>query len=168
MWQAVDGATLNIPASDGQLVLLKFSRWAGCPICNLHIASIKQRLPELSAAGIRVVMVFHSPGQDVAELRGDLPFALIADPEKSLYRAFGVGSSIFFLAHPKAFRALRSEAKLGNRAQRIHGGIFGLPADLLLDSTGKVIASHYGTHADDNLEVDEVLLEASKLDKRSA
>ena len=156
-WTAVDGAPVNIPHPGGRIVLLKFSRWAGCPICNLHITSVSRRISELEAAGIEVVMVFHSPAQDVIELRGALPFTLIADPDKEKYRAFSVGRSLLSLAHPVAFRVLRSEAKLGNKAQRIHGGVLGLPADFLIGPQAQIIAAHYGSHADDNLEVSKVL-----------
>jgi hypothetical protein len=32
-----------------------------------------------------------------------------------------------------------------------------LPADFLVDAQGRVVAAHYGRHADDHWEVDEVL-----------
>ena len=154
--EAIDGRAVSIPDPSTRFVLLCFSRWAGCPICNMHLASYKRRVQELEACGILVVIVFHSPTKDVRELRGDLPFTLVADPEKRLYRAFGVGRSLLFAAYPKAFRALRSEAAQGRKAERIHGGILGLPADFLIDRHGKFIAAHYGVHADDSLDVDEV------------
>lgn len=37
------------------------------------------------------------------------------------------------------------------------GGRFGLPADILVAADGRVVASHYGDHADDQWSVDEVL-----------
>ena len=154
--EAIDGRTVSIPDPLTRFVLLCFSRWAGCPICNMHLASYKRRAEELGARGILVVIAFHSPTKDVRELRGDLPFTLLADPERRLYRAFGVGRSLLFAAYPKAFRALRSEAAKGRKAERIHG-ILGLPADFLVDRQGKFIAAHYGVHADDSLGVDEVL-----------
>ena len=43
-----------------QIVHLQFRRFAGCPVCNLHLHSIVQRHPELVAASIREVAVFHS------------------------------------------------------------------------------------------------------------
>ena len=156
-WQSTVGATVTIPDPDGKTINLQFSRWAGCPICNMHLASFRRRAAELDGAGIKVVIVFHSPEVDVSDLRGDLPFALIADPDKKYYRAFGVKQSPFFLFNSKAFGSLRREAKEGRRAQRIHGGIFGLPADFVIDPNGKIIAAHYGRHADDNLSVDDVL-----------
>ena len=155
--RAVDGNVVGIPDPDGRHVNLQFSRWAGCPICNLHVASYRRRAPELADAGIAIVMVFHSPAQDIIDLRGDLPFPLIADPDRILYKRFGVGKSPLFLAHPKAWRAFRREAQQGNKAQRVHGGVLGLPAEFLIDPAGNILHAHYGRHADDSLSVDDIL-----------
>ena len=37
------------------------------------------------------------------------------------------------------------------------GGSLGLPADLLIGSDGRVLATKYGVHADDQWSVDELL-----------
>ena len=37
------------------------------------------------------------------------------------------------------------------------GGSLGLPADLLIGSDGRVVATKYGVHADDQWSVDELL-----------
>ena len=39
----------------------------------------------------------------------------------------------------------------------IGSGIFGLPADFLIESTGLLRAVHYGTHADDQWDAEELL-----------
>ncbi len=161
-WRAVDQSPIEIPDPDGKVVHLQFSRWAGCPICNMHLASYRRRAGDLERAGVQEVIVFHSPEKDIIDLRGDLPFRLVADPTKTCYRAFGVGTSPFFLFHPKAFHAFRTEARQGRTAQRIHGGVFGLPADFVIDPSGRIIAAHYGRHADDSLPVDAVLKFASR------
>jgi hypothetical protein len=41
-----------------------------------------------------------------------------------------------------------------------HGGRFGLPADFLISSDGRVFACKHGEHADDQWTVDQVLAEA--------
>ena len=156
-WLTINGTTVAIPDKEGAIINLQFSRWAGCPICNLHLASYKARAADLERAGVKVVIVFHSPSIDIEELRGDLPFALVADPERRYYRAFGVGRSLKALLNRQAFASLRREARQGRRAERIHGGVWGLPADFMIDPKGKVIVTHRGQHADDNLGVEDVL-----------
>jgi hypothetical protein len=50
---------VTIPDSD-RIVHLQFRRFAGCPVCNLHLQSFVRRHAEIAAAGVREVIVFHS------------------------------------------------------------------------------------------------------------
>ena len=75
------------------IVHLQFRRFAGCPICNVHLQSIVRRHDEITNAGIREVVVFHSTDQELRRYVDDLPFAVVGDPAKALYAEFGVGSS---------------------------------------------------------------------------
>jgi peroxiredoxin len=75
------------------LVHLQFRRYAGCPICNIHLRSLARRHADIRDAGIREVAVFHSPAEDMLPHQGDLPFAVIADPQRRLYAEFGVERS---------------------------------------------------------------------------
>ena len=45
----------------------------------------------------------------------------------------------------------------GRFYKRAENGITGLPADVLIDARGTVVAVKYGGHADDHWEVDELL-----------
>jgi peroxiredoxin len=92
-WRSTAGAILTIPDSDGQLINPQFSRFAACPVCNMHFANYRSHSAHLQRAGVKVVVVFHSPEEDVEDLRGDLPFALVTDPYRRNYTAFGVGTS---------------------------------------------------------------------------
>jgi len=162
--RTVDDEPIELP-HPVQRVHLQFRRFAGCPICNLHLRSFAKRHGELAAAGIREIVVFHSPAH---ELRGyDLPFAVIADPDKRLYREFGVGAGRRALLDPRAWATIlvaviRSTVAIARGRERApalrpHGGRFGLPADFLIAPDGTVVAEHRGVHADDQWSVDDVL-----------
>jgi peroxiredoxin len=161
----VTGERVEVPPSEG-LVHLQFRRFAGCPICNLHLQSIAQRHAEIEAAGIREVVFFHSPAAELATYTADLPFATVADPDKRYYRQFGVESSPRALLNPRAWAAgIRGTVLtvLGRfRPPSLHpeGGRLGLPADFLIDTNGTVIAEKRGTHAYDQWSVDELLARA--------
>jgi AhpC/TSA antioxidant enzyme len=167
---SVSGAAVPIPDPD-RLVHLQFRRFAGCPICNVHLQSIVRRHNEIADAGIREVVVFHSTDQELRRYVDDLPFAVVGDPDKALYAEFGVGSSPRAVLDPRAVPpALVSMVRQGywwNRGQKpvanLHptGGHLGLPADFLIGSDGRVIACKHGTHANDQWSVDEVLAHAS-------
>lgn len=154
--EATDSERVPVP-DPGVTVHLHFSRFADCPVCNLHIAQLRRRTPDLRRADIRTVAVFHSPAEHVRRYRADMPFVLVADPDRVLYRRFGVGTSRRALWHPRAVRRLVAEARMGHRAQEAHGGVNGLPADFLISPDGRVRLAHYGAHADDNVPVDELI-----------
>ena len=155
----IHGKSVQIPEADC-LVHLQFRRYAGCPICNLHLRSMTQRHEEILAANIREVVVFHSSGETMLEFQGELPFAAIADPGKKLYAEFGVESSLKAVLNPRAplagFRA-RSVVHSVRGAMGIGEQHLGLPADLLVGPDGRVLAAKYGKHANDQWSVDELL-----------
>jgi hypothetical protein len=144
----VAGELLPVPDPD-RMIHLQFRRFAGCPVCHLHLRSVVRRHAEIRAAGVREVVLFHSP---VAELR----------PHLRLYREFGVEAGRRAVLDPRAWPAIVRGSLAAIRrgkgpAARPAGGRLGLPADLLIDTRGRVLASHYGVHADDQWSVDELL-----------
>jgi len=149
------------------LVHLQFRRFAGCPVCNLHLRSIVQRYAEITSAGVREVVVFHSSAAELREHVAGLPFAVVPDPQKRLYREFGVESAKRALLSPRAWLpilravARSSWALLRGRERppslNPAGGRFGLPADFLIAPDGAVLASKRGEHAYDQWSVDELL-----------
>ncbi|GIH92679.1 peroxiredoxin-like family protein [Planobispora siamensis] len=163
---SVTGPAVPVP-DPGRLVHLQFRRFAGCPVCNLHLRSVVARHAEIEAAGVREVVVFHSPAGELAEHVAGLPFAVVADPGRRLYAEFGVESAVRALLDPRAWatiaravaRSLREIARGRERgpAARPHGGRFGLPADFLIDPDGRVVACRYGEHVYDQWPVEEVL-----------
>jgi peroxiredoxin len=156
--KSIHGADVVIPDPKVKWVHLQFRRFAGCPICNLHLQSFIARNQEIVSAGIREVVVFHSPDSSLLPYQGKFPFIVVGDPEKKLYRQFGVESSIFAILNPRVWPILVE----ANRAKdkplgKPEGGPLGLPADFLIGPDGKIKASHYGKHAYDQWSVDEVL-----------
>jgi peroxiredoxin len=162
---SVTGEKVRIPDRDS-LVHLQFRRFAGCPICNLHLQSIVRRHDEITAAGVREVVFFHSPADELRPHTADLPFATIPDGEKRYYRQFGVESSPRAVLDPRAWRTVVRGVTSTLRGQfrtpsvRPTGGRLGLPADFLIAPTGAVVAAKYGVHADDQWSVDELLAHA--------
>ncbi len=167
-WELVTIHSERIWIPDRQrLIHLQFRRFAGCPVCNLHLHSIVKRHQEIATASIREVVVFHSTRESLLPHATGLPFAVIADPEKRLYRAFGVEPAPRALLDPRAwlpvllgisqsFRAIlrgRQPVPSLNPA----GGRLGLPADFLIAADGRVLACKYGSHAYDQWSVDDIL-----------
>ncbi len=158
----IDGSTVDIPTPD-QLVHLQFRRFAGCPVCHLHLQQVVKRHPEITEHGITEIVVFHSDAELLRSYEADLPFATIADPDRDLYREFGVERSLSAILKPGSWGAMAGGLRRGST---LRGALnpsedhLGKPADILIDSAGRVIASHYGKHADDQWSVDELLVKA--------
>jgi peroxiredoxin len=163
---AVDGSRVRVPASV-RFVHLQFRRFAGCPVCNLHLRAFARRHAELDALGVQEVVVFHSTVRELRPQVAGWPFAVVADPDQELYIAFGVESSPRALLHPRAWPAIARgianslvDVVRGRRPApplNPRGGRYGLPADVLLAPDGLVVAAKYGAHVDDNWSVDDVL-----------
>lgn len=167
---------ISIP-NERRLVHLQFRRFAGCPVCDLHLHSLAQRHEDLSAASIQEVVVFHSTAEELRPYAGTLPFDLVADPEKRLYAEFGVESAPRALLDPRVWLPvlrgiLRSLVGILRGQQPIpslnpRGGRLGLPADFLIASDGRVLARKYGSHAYDQWSVNDVLhLAAAEVTER--
>lgn len=156
--RTISNASVAVPAPDG-IVHLQFRRFAGCPICSLHMHELARRHDEIKSAGVTEIVVFHSAADALRRYQADLPFAVVADPDRNLYKEFGVGSSIRAILHPRAFlaaaRGMRWSTPAGALGWREDHS--GKPADFLIGPKGTVLASKYGTHADDQWSVDELL-----------
>lgn len=157
----VSGAPLAVP-DPRQAVHLQPRRFAGCPICNLHLRSLVEAREEIAAAGIREVVVFHSTPEELSRYAPDVPFALVADPDRRLYRELGVEPSARALLDPRAWSAVARRPLTALRRGRRSplaptGGRLGLPADFLIRPDGELVAVKYGRHAYDQWSVEELL-----------
>ena len=160
-----------------RLVHLQFRRFAGCPVCDLHLRAFVRRIGEIEMAGVREVVVFHSSREALLPYAADLPFAVIADPDKRLYANFGVEASAQALLSPHAWgpilravaAALAGMVFKGRPAPppEPEGGRLGLPADFLIASDGRLLACRYGEHAYDQWSADELLALARGVDATS-
>jgi alkyl-hydroperoxide reductase/thiol specific antioxidant family protein len=120
---------------------------------------------------VREVVVFHSPASELEPHARDLPFDVVPDPERRLYRELGVERPPRALFAPRALVSGLRAVGLGTveilrgrarpPALLPHGGRLGLPADFLIAPDGCVLAAKYGEHADDQWSVDEVLRQAT-------
>ena len=160
------GQTARVP-DPGRLVHLQFRRFAGCPVCDLHLHTFSQRHAEIEAAGVREIVLFHSSAEGLRPYTANLPFAVVADPDKHLYREFGIEAHKRALLDRRVWwpilrsmaRSLWLTIRHGRRLPPTspEGGRLGLPADFLIGQDGRILACKYGEHAFDQWSVDELL-----------
>lgn len=165
--QAIDGSVVSIPAPDA-LVHLQFRRFAGCPICNLHVREVARRRGEIQSADIVEVIVYHSDADAIRRYAAELPFAVVADPDRVLYREFDVKNSLRGVLNRHVMGAAGRSALRMRSAREVIGAVdptenhFSMPADFLIAPDGRLLARKYGEHADDQWSVDELLAIADR------
>jgi peroxiredoxin len=155
--RTIQGKAVRLPDADAPWTHLQFRRYAGCPICNLHVRSLARSAGELKARGIREVIVFHSSAEAMLPYQGDLPFDVIADPGKDLYKRFGVETSWRAFVNFGSLVAAIKGMSVAKPTTLAENGRLGLPADVLIGRDGRVAAAKYGTTADDQWSVAELL-----------
>ena len=158
--QALGGGKVDLASLRGRTVLLKFYRFATCPVCNLHMHRFISQYPALQALGLTTVVLYHSPASKLEEANVDLPpFDLVPDPEKRIFRAYGVEKGLAGMFSPAVmleyYRAMKAGFPPGMFTSE--GGITGNPADFIIDGEGRIAFAHYGRHYADSLDVVQIL-----------
>jgi peroxiredoxin len=153
---SIQGDRVDVPGTD--LIHLQFRRFAGCPVCNLHLQSFARAHGRLRDAGVLTVAFFHSAPEQMKPYQGQLPFPCVADPGRRWYGFFGVERSRFAVLHPRVIGAAL-KGLVAAPSNPFVGGAdqTGLPADFLVDRSNLIVAARYGSHANDQWNVDEVL-----------
>ena len=152
--QSVSGVNL-IPGSFGdQLVedptLIVFLRFFGCLFCRETVADLRQ-LSEKQERFPAVLFVSQAGATEArAFVRRYWPQArVVADPEATLYAAFGVGRSILKAFAPGVFSARRRAVAKGHESGRIDGDAFRLPGVFLVREN-QIVWRHEFKHAADH------------------
>jgi peroxiredoxin len=157
---SLTGKTVSLEQVAGRKVLLKFYRFASCPICTLHLREFIRRFDEIRATGLTPVVVFHSPKEKIEEgYQPGLPFEIVADPDKRAFKAYGVESSLGGMFSWDVMRDYARAMANGifSRPLGHEGGIQGHPADFVIDERGTIVYARYGRNYADTLTVDGVL-----------
>jgi peroxiredoxin len=153
----VSGKAQPLPAR-ARWTHVQFRRFVGCPICSLHLREFVRRRAELERHDIAEVILFSSTRSVVAEYVDQIPFPMVADPERQFYRRVGVERSLRALASPRTWlKASRALFSVGARLPEHAGDANATPADFLIDASGVVRACQYGRYADDQWTFDQLI-----------
>ncbi len=94
-------------------VVLTWYRGGWCPYCNLALAALAEKLPEITAAGGQLVALTPELPEHADETakKNDLPFVVLSDPGNRVAREYGV----VFKMTPEVADAMQKGAKLHER-----------------------------------------------------
>jgi len=123
--------------SKEQPVMLLFLRHAGCMFCREALADVAAQRKQIEATGAKVVLVHMSRESQARSFFAkygleDVP--RVSDPERALYRAFGLGrGSLVQLAGPAVWlRAIRAAILDRHGVGRLVGDVFQMPGVFLV------------------------------------
>ncbi len=157
---SLGGRRVSLDQLRGRPLLLKFYRFATCPVCNLHMHRFIQEHHLVTEAGLTTIVFYHSPAEKLAMAQNDpAPFDLVPDPAKKIFAAFGVENGLRGLVSPAVMRDYAKALAAGYSPGLFSsdGGITGNPADFIVDASGRIAFAHYGRHYADSLDAPDVV-----------
>ena len=124
-----------------QPVVLAFTRILNeklfCPFCYPHIQELKERYRDIRDRGAELLMISSTDPQQSQQIVSDLQllYPLLSDPDCTTFRAYGAGQA---LGVP-------------------------LPAQYIVDRTGRITFRHLFSFTDTNASPDLILAELDRL-----
>jgi len=153
--QDIVGQTISLESLRGKPVILSFFRDAGCPFCNLRVFEYTKRYAQWNELGIEVVAVFSSEEEEVRRFiaKNPRPFKTIADPSLSLYKSYGLKSSLIGFIRGLLFRfpQVQEGVRRGAKADLKNPNANLLPADFLIGFDGRIVDLWYGSDVGDHI-----------------
>jgi peroxiredoxin Q/BCP len=153
------GSDFGIEDFKGKKIWLAFFRYARCPLCNLYLSHLLARMPLLTRNGVKIIAVFESQPHKFPKYLGGQPselFNIIPDPEKKIYKLYGLEESKMATLHPTVWWNWLRAQKRGFMQWPPDATFNRLPAHFLIDENGIVQVSHYATNAADNISWSKV------------
>ena len=153
-----DDRSISLHDYKGKFLLLSFYRYASCPFCNLRVdESIRYQ----ASRDIKLLAVFQSPKEKVALYVGrqSLNFPILPDPQKNLYKLYGLKSSWFGLIKAMLThipRIIKSIIIKGFYPGSMENGASQLPADFLIGPKGEIVIAFYGKDISEHLSFEKI------------
>ncbi|MGK7392808.1 MAG: peroxiredoxin-like family protein [Candidatus Cyclobacteriaceae bacterium M2_1C_046] len=161
---------IDLNAYRDKKVLLGFFRHAGCPFCNLRVHTLTRVHEKFKEKGLEMIFFFESKDRIIlrSSFHQDVsPIPIISDPEKEIYRAYGLEGSFYksTMSHITSF--VQTALKANKTGVPIHpmadGESFNtMPAEFLLDKGLVVKELHYSQRLNDRMNVDVIREFANK------
>lgn len=157
----IDNQEVSLSDFKGKKIILSFYRNVSCPFCNRRIHQIMGNNLKLKNSGVQLVFLFESSNEKLKSSvfhQGISPWPLIGDPEKTIYKKYGVEQSTLKMMK-SMFVANLGQAKKDTKELNLpadkDASMNLLPADFLIDENFRIVKAHYGYHLDDHISIDE-------------
>ncbi len=128
-----------------QKIVLIFSRYFGCPICQLDLNILMESVPEINNKGAKLLYVTQS-GEKVAQefiAKYKIEFPVIPSSKKELYAEYGLG-----LMNEEAVKKVKSKFKEATERGFVHGDYEGWenqgPGQFVIGEDGNILHERKG------------------------
>jgi peroxiredoxin len=124
------------------------------------VAQLRREKAKLDEAGLQVVLVGLGTRAEALDFirRFGVPFPIIVDPEKHLYRTYGLKRASFMqLVTPEILLKGLKSMREGHLPGRPQGDVQQLPGAFVINQKGYILLSHFAQNAADHLSVDEII-----------
>jgi peroxiredoxin len=149
-----NAGTINLEDLIGeQKLVLIFSRYFGCPICQVDLRNLLQRKDEIEEKGGKILYITQSGGKVAEEFidAKNIDFPVIPSSKEELYKDYGLG-----VMDPKALVKIKEKLKEARESGIEHGEFEGWekqgPGQFIIDKEGKIIHAQKGW-----LDIDAIL-----------
>jgi peroxiredoxin Q/BCP len=152
--ESFNAGTINLTELIGdKKIVLIFSRYFGCPLCQLDLKTLLEHKNTIIEKGAKILYITQS-GEKVAKeyiQKENIDFPVIPSSKDELYKDYGLG-----LMTAEAFTKVRSKLKEAIKLGIEHGEYEGWekqgPGQFVIDEQGKIIHALKGW-----LDVDSIL-----------
>lgn len=149
-------------------IFLSFHRFAACPFCVLRTHELIKAYATFLENNIEIISIWPSSINNMRKFIGssNAPFPLIADPEKRIYKKYGVTKSSILASLKLLMRPglVLNTLKHTYKNMDIDSEADLLPAEFLITPQGKVAIAYYGQHYGDHLPIQEIILKTKEKD----
>lgn len=155
---------LSSKVLDADKTFLYFSRYMGCPFCQVDMLELCEEYSRLRENNAQLLMVLQSTPETIRSqtVIRDFPFEVLCDPEGTLYELYAVKTarSMLQMIDPLDKRFWKKLLLLIKHKLK-HGAYEGneqqLPALFLLNHNMQLLHSHHAKSISDMPDIDDML-----------
>lgn len=156
--------TVTLRQFQGKTVVLYFTRYVGCPVCQMDMVELSKRHDDFTSLNAELLVVTQSSPDRLAGFSVDnhIEFKILSDINRQSYRDYHVGYGLLGALSPKNFGPIIRSFKKGFKHGRFEGNELQYPAQFIIDRNKTIAFAYYGNHISDSLSAEALLANLRK------
>lgn len=137
-------------------VVLKFYRGEWCPICNLDLRAVQQRLPDIQNLGGQLLAISPQKPDDAltAKEKNSLEFEVLSDTDQKVIKAYNLQFDPGEDYHSRRDLTLLN----GDGSKTLP-----IPATFIIDTDGRIVAAHVEANYTERMLPEEIIDQLLKI-----